>query len=124
MSVLFGRQDAALTGRLEARRHGCQLRQHLPAITASGIEENQQDRLATELRQRLAPARQVCQLERRRFTAERQTFRLIGAAELEFVEPLVKFIQPQQNAAILAEQLRAQPAADEDGKPREGQQHD
>src|SRR5438034_68211 len=99
MSVLFGRQDAALTGRLEARRHGCQLRQHLPAKTASGIEENQQDRLATELRQRLAPARQVRQLKRRRLTADRQSFRL-SAAEFQFVQAFLQLLEPQEQPAV------------------------
>src|SRR5439155_3219885 len=98
-----GRQDAALTGRLEACRYSRQLRHQLAAKAAIGIEEDQQHRLAAELPQRLAFARRIRQLERRRFTAERQTFQLIGAAELQFVQPFFQFIQAQQDAAILPE---------------------
>jgi len=42
-----------------------------------------------------------------------------AAAELQFVQPFFQIIQPQQDAAILVEQLPAKPAAGKDCKPHE-----
>src|SRR6185369_13946534 len=81
---------------------GCQLRRQFTTITTSGIEEDQQHRLAVELRQRLALVRQVRQIERRRFSAERQACRLLTFTEFELIQAFLQLLEPQEQATVLA----------------------
>jgi hypothetical protein len=76
------------------------------------------------LRQRLATTRQVRQLERRRFSAERQACRLLAFVELEFVQAFLQLLEPQQQPPILSQQLPAEPTTDEDHGPSQGKSED
>ena len=48
----------------------------------------------------------------------------IGFAELQFIEPLFEFLDAQQQPAILAEQLPAEPApiSDDEAGERDGRE--
>jgi hypothetical protein len=104
------------TRRGKASKFGRQL----AAKAAGRIEEDQQQRLPAKLRERFALAGQVRQLEGWRFTAELQTGGRVFLAELQFVQALLEFINPEQKPPVLAKQLPADPGAGNDGGPGKG----
>jgi len=44
---------------------------------------------------------------------------IIGFAEFQLIEPLLHFFKSQEQSAVLAEQLPAEPSAGQDDEPRE-----
>src|SRR5206468_667175 len=93
----------------------------LRAEAAAGIEGDQQHAPAPELRERMAMAIQVGERELGRRRAYRQTgrgTRCRAAAALS--ELVLQRVEVEQDAAVLAEELESEPAAEDQEQPGKG----
>ena len=114
--------------RLPARsldRQGGEFRRHPGAEAAARVEEDQQELPTAEVRQRLVPASEVRQPEGRGGRAERQALRRRGfrgrltgrRCSLETREALLHRFELQEDAAVLPDELVADPTTQAHEQP-------